>query len=438
MRFLILNGPNLNLLGRREPEVYGSDTYADLCRRLITFAARRGSSATCFQSNYEGAIIDQIHNAPGRFDAIVLNPGAFTHYSYAILDALQSVQIPAVEVHISNIHKREEFRHKSVLAPACVGQVCGLGFDGYEAAMTYFLEKEETRAGVVHSGVPVRLQNGMTKLFVIGDPVLHSLSPLLQNTMISMLHLPYVYLAQPVKQERLPEFLNACKVLGVAGFNATMPHKEALLPLMDGGLSDEARRFGAVNTVCIRDGKCHGHNTDGQGFLLALRRLGVSPKGKRALLLGAGGASKAVALSLVAAGAEVALCNRSVKKAETICAADPTHMTPYGFDPKTLCTLAKESDILVNCTSLGMEGTCGQFEDLSFIACLPEAAVVYDAIYSPRETLLLQTARARGLQTANGLLMLLYQAILSLELFTGETVLGEELCDSMELLLGTL
>jgi 3-dehydroquinate dehydratase type II len=438
MRFLVLNGPNLNLLGRREPAVYGSDTYADLCRRLTVFAASHGSSAVCFQSNHEGDLIDQIHSAPGEFDAIILNPGAFTHYSYAILDALQSVSVPAVEVHISNVHKREAFRHTSVLAPACVGQICGLGFDGYEAAMAYFLKQEAKNRAGTKTGLPVYLRNEMTKLFVIGDPVGHSLSPVLQNTMIGMLGLPYVYLAQPVLQESLPAFLEACKTLGVAGFNATMPHKEALPRLMDGGLSDEARRFGAVNTVCIRDGKCYGHNTDGQGFLLALRRLGAAPEGKRALLLGAGGASKAVALSLAAAGAEVALCNRSMEKAKAICKADPAHMTPYGFDMETLCALAAESDILVNCTSLGMEGTDGQFEDLSFVARLQPHAVVYDAIYSPRETLLLRTARARGLKTANGLLMLLYQAILSLELFTEETVLSEKLCNSMELLLKTL
>ena len=436
MRFLIINGPNLNLLGKREPGIYGAETYEALCRRLTAFAAKYGSSATCFQSNYEGAIIETIHNAPGQFDAIILNPGAFTHYSYAILDALQSVDVPAVEVHISNIHKREEFRRKSVLAPACVGQICGLGFEGYEAAMMYFLSKEENHPSRLE--VPVYLQNGRKKLFVIGDPVGHSLSPLLQNTMLSILKRPYLYLDQPVKKEELPSFLEACKVMDVVGFNATMPHKEALLPLMDGGLSEEAERFGAVNTVCLRDGKWYGYNTDGQGLLLALGRLGADPEGKRVMVLGAGGASKAVSLSLAKAGANVALCNRSVGKAEALCAEDPAHMTPYGFDMQTLCTLAKESDILINCTSLGMDGTKGQFEDLSFLSMLPDHALVYDAIYSPRETLLLQTARDRGLQTANGLSMLLYQGILSLELFTGEPVLEDTLCHTMEQLLKTL
>ena len=140
MRFLVLNGPNLNLLGRREPGIYGEKTYEGLCLRLEEFAAAHQSTVTCFQSNYEGALIEAIHGAMGAYDAIIFNPGAFTHYSYALLDALKAVDVPCIEVHISNVHQREEFRHKSVTAPACVGQICGLGLYGYEAAMGYFLE----------------------------------------------------------------------------------------------------------------------------------------------------------------------------------------------------------------------------------------------------------------------------------------------------------
>lgn len=140
MKFLIINGPNLNLLGQREPEIYGKDGYNALCERLKSFAAAHGSTAECFQSNHEGAIIDAIHAAQGAYDAIIMNPGAYTHYSIAILDALKAVDVPCIEVHISNVHQREEFRHKSVTAPACVGQITGLGLYGYRAAMAYFLE----------------------------------------------------------------------------------------------------------------------------------------------------------------------------------------------------------------------------------------------------------------------------------------------------------
>ena len=140
MKFLVLNGPNLNLLGQREPGIYGENTYESLCKRLEEFAAAHGSTADCFQSNHEGALIDAIHAAQGKYDAIVMNPGAYTHYSYAILDALKAVDVPCIEVHISNVHQREEFRHRSVTAPACVGQIYGEGFPGYLKAMDYFLE----------------------------------------------------------------------------------------------------------------------------------------------------------------------------------------------------------------------------------------------------------------------------------------------------------
>ena len=140
MKFLIINGPNLNLLGKREPGIYGENTYEALCARLKDFAAAHGSSAECFQSNHEGAIIDAIHAADGVYDAIVMNPGAFTHYSYAIHDALASITIPKVEIHISDITKREEFRKISVTAPACNRQIYGHGLQGYLEAVDYLLE----------------------------------------------------------------------------------------------------------------------------------------------------------------------------------------------------------------------------------------------------------------------------------------------------------
>lgn len=146
MKFLVLNGPNLNLLGQREPGVYGQESYDALRVRLSAWAKAHGSEVVCFQSNHEGALIDQIQGAQGVYDAIVINPGAFTHYSYAILDALRAVSVPAIEVHISNVHRREEFRRVSVTAPACVGQITGLGLYGYEAAMGWFLTREAVRA----------------------------------------------------------------------------------------------------------------------------------------------------------------------------------------------------------------------------------------------------------------------------------------------------
>lgn len=143
MNFLMMNGPNLNLLGQREPGIYGAHSYDALCKMVREYAAQRDSTVHCFQSNHEGALIDTIHAAQGVYDAIILNPGAYTHYSYAIYDALKAVKVPAYEVHISDIQGREEFRKISVTAPACVGQVCGQGLKGYLLAMDYFLEQEK-------------------------------------------------------------------------------------------------------------------------------------------------------------------------------------------------------------------------------------------------------------------------------------------------------
>ena len=142
MKFLIINGPNLNLLGKREPGIYGDESYETLCRMVKDYATAHGSTADCFQSNHEGAIIDTIQAADGAYDAIVINPGAYTHYSYAILDALKAISVPAYEVHISHIDQRESFRAVSVTAPACVGQLYGHGLKGYLMAMDHFLEKQ--------------------------------------------------------------------------------------------------------------------------------------------------------------------------------------------------------------------------------------------------------------------------------------------------------
>lgn len=141
MKVMVINGPNLNMVGVREKAIYGSKDFNDICKYIKEEANERNIDITLMQSNIEGEIINFIHKAYyEKYDAIIINPGAYTHYSYAIFDAIKAVNIKTVEVHLSNIHAREEFRHKSVTAPACIGQICGFGEKGYILAMDAIID----------------------------------------------------------------------------------------------------------------------------------------------------------------------------------------------------------------------------------------------------------------------------------------------------------
>ena len=142
MKILILNGPNLNLLGTREPDKYGNQTLKDIENYIKEEAEKLGVEVGFFQSNIEGELVDEIQKAKGVYDGVVMNPAAYTHTSVAIRDAILGVEIPTVEIHLSNIHKREEFRHTSLTAPACIGQITGFGANSYKLgliAITDFL-----------------------------------------------------------------------------------------------------------------------------------------------------------------------------------------------------------------------------------------------------------------------------------------------------------
>ena len=140
-KILVLNGPNLNLLGKREPEIYGDMTLTDIHERLRKRAAEAGVEIEFFQSNHEGALVDAVQNAEGSTEFILLNAAAFTHYSIALRDAIAAVSVPVIEIHLSNIHRREKFRHTSVIAPVVMGQVAGFGAESYLGSLESALMK---------------------------------------------------------------------------------------------------------------------------------------------------------------------------------------------------------------------------------------------------------------------------------------------------------
>ena len=140
MKILVINGPNLNMLGIRQPDIYGKSTYKDLCELIADYANKKGVTVKLFQSNHEGALVDEIQAAYQSFDGIVINPAAYTHTSVAILDAVKSVGIPTVEVHISAVETREDFRQVSFVRQACIKTITGLGFDGYLRAIDTLIE----------------------------------------------------------------------------------------------------------------------------------------------------------------------------------------------------------------------------------------------------------------------------------------------------------
>ncbi len=145
MKILVINGPNLNMLGIREPKIYGSDTYKDLCVKIKNYAKKKGIKVSFFQSNCEGDLVTAIQKTYNKYDGIVINPGAYTHTSVALLDAVKSVGVPTVEVHISDVSSREDFRQISYIRAACIGTITGKGFDGYNEAIDLLINNRSDK-----------------------------------------------------------------------------------------------------------------------------------------------------------------------------------------------------------------------------------------------------------------------------------------------------
>ena len=246
---------------------------------------------------------------------------------------------------------------------------------------------------------------------VLGWPIEHSVSPPMHNAAFRALSLDWCYVPFPVAPAHLPDAIHGIRALGIRGVNVTVPHKQAVLELMD-RLTPEARAIGAVNTVLVHEDTLVGHNTDAAGFLRALQEVGFSPRGT-CLLLGAGGAARAVGYALVRSGASLIILNRTLARAqalaEDLAGAVPgstIYAEPLG--PAVLRRYVGDAKLVVNATPLGMWPNTDASpwpESLAF----PQDALLFDLVYNPRETKLIRQARAQGARAVDGLRMLVHQ-----------------------------
>lgn len=264
--------------------------------------------------------------------------------------------------------------------------------------------------------------SGDTKICaLIGDPVEHSLSPHIQNAAFRHLNLNFVYVAFRVTKENVERALQGARALGIKGLNVTMPLKTAVVAHLD-ELAPDAEKMGAVNTILNDDGRLIGYNTDGLGAIEALKAHGQNPAGKNIIVLGAGGAARAVAFSLCEEANTISILNRTVEKAKNL-AEELSKIfgktVRYGrLDYETLAEEVENADILINATSLGMAPN--ENETPVNVKLLHRNLTVFDLVYNPLETRLLREAKAVGAKTVDGLSMLVYQGALSFEIWTGK------------------
>jgi shikimate dehydrogenase len=265
--------------------------------------------------------------------------------------------------------------------------------------------------------------SGKTKVCaLIGDPIEHTMSPVMHNTAYKKLGLDYIYIPFRVRPEQLAQAVEGLRALNVRGFNVTIPHKVAIIPLLD-GLDPLAEKIGAVNTVVNNDGTLRGFNTDAEGFLRALLEHGMKPKGKKVVVLGAGGASRAITYILAEKGAHLTILNRQQELdwAEDIARLirEDHRQEVKVLELGHLTEALADADLLVNTTSVGMSPAV---EDSPAPAeLLDKVPVVFDIVYNPIITRLLREAALAGAKTIGGLDMLAWQGALAFEMWTGQT-----------------
>jgi shikimate dehydrogenase len=414
----VLNGPNLNLLGTREPEIYGRETLADVeveCRRV---GADLGLAIEFRQTNAEFQLIDWIHEARERAAGIVINPAALTHTSVAVLDALGSCEFPILEVHISNIHKREEFRHHSFVSRVAAGVICGFGTQGYILAIQRLVR-------LIGSPSTATVRSQVAFLVgLIGTGIQASLTPAMHEREGAAQGLRYMYrlidlTTLGLGSEALAELITAAERMGFAGLNITHPCKQSVIPLLD-DLSDDARALGAVNTVVLKDGKRVGHNTDWFGFAENFRRGLPDARRDHVVQLGAGGAGSAVAHAALTCGVKkLTIVDTVAERAKAVAEGGAARFGPDRVsvaDPADIAAALATANGLINTTPIGM----AKYPGLPLSAALLRPDLwVAEIIYFPMETELLRAARALGCRTLDGGGMAVFQAAEAFRLFTG-------------------
>ncbi|MGA2522863.1 MAG: shikimate dehydrogenase [Candidatus Bathyarchaeia archaeon] len=263
--------------------------------------------------------------------------------------------------------------------------------------------------------------SGKTKVFgVIGDPVEHSLSPVMQNAAFASTKIDSTFLAFNVKSSDVGKAMDGVRALGIQGLNVTMPHKTSVISFLD-EVDSVAKALKVVNTVKNENGKLLGFNTDGVGALLAFRENGVELKGKKVMLLGAGGAARAIAFALAEHAAEISILNRSIvpaaQLADLIKETFDIKVFAYALSPLTVKGNLVDADILINATSVGMKPNDN--ETLVAPKWLKPDLAVLDIVYNPIETKLAKRAKAAGAKVVSGVEMLIYQGAASFEIWTG-------------------
>jgi len=266
--------------------------------------------------------------------------------------------------------------------------------------------------------------SGKTRICgVIGDPIEHTMSPVMHNAAFKELGLDYIYIAFRVRKEELGKAIQGMSALNIRGLNVTIPHKVAIIPFLD-ELDPLAQKIGAVNTIVSDDGVLRGYNTDATGFLQALRDKGVEPEGKNIVILGAGGVSRAISFILADRGANLVILNRPLELdwaeelAQEISNTFKKEVNALELDEENLATALEGADVLINATSIGMSPNID--DTLVPAKLLKSSLVVFDVVYNPTKTRLLREAGAAGAKTIGGLDMLVWQGALAFEKWTGQ------------------